>query len=38
MIGAKVRAHAARSLAPEISFTIRQHSEKYFAALVLIAK
>jgi hypothetical protein len=38
MIRAKFRARGARSLAREISFSIRPHSAKIFPALVLIAK
>jgi hypothetical protein len=37
-ICAKFRAHGARSIPREISFSIRAHSEKIFFALVLIAK
>ncbi|HSY77964.1 MAG TPA: hypothetical protein VK884_00070, partial [Verrucomicrobiae bacterium] len=37
-IGAKFRARGARSLAREISFAIRANSDKFFCALVLIAK
>jgi hypothetical protein len=32
------RAHDARSISREISFSIRAHSKKFFSALVLIAK
>jgi hypothetical protein len=37
-IGAKFRARSARSLTREISFAIRANSDKFFCALVLIAK
>jgi len=37
-IDAKFRAHRARSLMREISFSIRTHSDENFGALVLIAK
>jgi len=37
-IDAKFRARCARSLAREISFTIRALRDKFFSALVLIAK
>jgi hypothetical protein len=37
-IGVKFRAHRARSLMREISFSIRTHSDENFRALVLIAK
>jgi hypothetical protein len=37
-IGVKFRARGARSLAREISFSIRARSGKIFPALVLIAK
>jgi hypothetical protein len=38
MIGAKFRSRAARSIDREISFTIRALPDKFFSALVLIAK
>jgi hypothetical protein len=37
-IGAKFRTRDARSLTREISFAIRVNSDKFFCALVLIAK
>jgi len=37
-IGVKIRARIARSLAREISFTIRTLREKFFSALVLFTK
>jgi hypothetical protein len=37
-IGVKFRARIARSLAREISFTIRALREKFFSALVLFTK
>jgi hypothetical protein len=36
--GAKFCATGARSISREISFTIRAHTQKFFGALVLIAK
>ena len=37
-IGAKFRTRSAQSLSREISFAIRANSDKFFSALVLIAK
>jgi len=37
-IGAKFRTRSAQSLTREISFAIRANSDKFFCALVLIAK
>jgi hypothetical protein len=37
-IGAKFSARGARSLAREIPFSIRAHTDKIFPALVLITK
>jgi hypothetical protein len=37
-IGVKFRAHRARSLAREISFSIRANSGEIFSALVLFTK
>jgi hypothetical protein len=37
-IGAKFRAHRARSIAREISLAIRAHSGEIFSALVLFTK
>jgi len=37
-IGAKFRAHRARSLTREISFSFRVYSDENFSALVLFTK
>jgi hypothetical protein len=38
VIGVKFRAHRARSLAREISFSFRAYSDENFSALVLFTK
>jgi hypothetical protein len=38
LIGVKFHARSARSISRKISFSIREHSGKFFAALVLSAK